>query len=97
MPACDSRIVAASQRVFSWGSKVISYQLVSTVSLAGENHTIEADGGGGSDIPVTNLKGLVSRSLSDILAFVLSATGWERVWGGLNGCQRMDWKFLVSN
>lgn len=30
---------------------------------------------------MTNLKGLVSRSLSDILAAVLSATGWERVFG----------------
>lgn len=30
---------------------------------------------------MTNLKGLVSRSLSDILAFVLSATGRGRVFG----------------
>lgn len=66
--------VASSRRVFV-GFEVISYRLVSTVSLAGENHTIEADGRGGFDIPVTNLKGLVSRSLSDILAFVYAATG----------------------
>lgn len=80
MPACDGRIVAACIRGVS---KVISYQLVSTVSLAGENHTIEVDRRGAFDIPVTNLKGLVSRSLSDILAVVLSATGWE----GFGGAQ----------
>lgn len=95
MPACDGR---HRRGVHSWGSKVvvISYRLVSTVSLAGENHTMEVDWGGAFDIPVTNLKGLVSRSLSDILAFVWSATGWERVRGGLNGCRRMDWEFFVS-
>lgn len=42
---------------------------------------MEVDGRGAFDIPVTNLKGLVSRSLSDILAFVYAATGWEGVWG----------------
>lgn len=59
----------------SVGFEVISYQLVSTVSPAGENHTMEVDGRGAFDIPVTNLKGLVSRSLSDILAILWSALG----------------------
>lgn len=57
---------------------------------------MEVDGRGAFDIPVTNLKGLVSRSLSDILAFVYSATGGKG-FGVLNGCRRMDWEFFVSN
>lgn len=54
---------------------------------------MEVDGRGAFDIPVTNLKGLVSRSLSDILAFVYAATGWERVWGA-QWLSEDGWEFV---
>lgn len=69
--------------VFTIGEGV-SYQLLMMVSLAGENHTMHLGGGEGLDLPVTNLKGLVTRSSSDILAVVQFATGSGR-YAELNG------------
>lgn len=78
MPACDIRIVAACVRGVQ---RLYHTSWCPLLALREKIIRCEVDGGGAFDIPVTNLKGLVSRSLSDILAFVYAATGGKGVWG----------------
>lgn len=62
----------------------MSYQLLTNVSIYGENHTIGARNREGFNVPVTNLKGLVTRSSSDILNMLRFCTNMDRLQG-LNG------------
>lgn len=65
----------------------MSYQLLWSVSIIRENHTIGPRGQERLDIPVTNLKGLVTRSSSDILNIGVMLHYYEK------GC-RAQWRMI---